>query len=76
LETDRRGANPLELVELAFKKFPDYLRDALADVARTPIRALLDIADEVPSAIMAESSSRFAKALLVYTHGVLSNLVQ
>jgi hypothetical protein len=75
-QSDRRGANPLELVELAFKKFPDYLREALRDVARMPIHVLLDIVDEVPNVIMPEPARRFAKALLIYTHGVLSNLVQ
>jgi len=73
-QSDRHGANPLELVELASKKFPNYLRDALTDVANTPVELLLDIVDEVPNLIMPEPSRRFAKALLTYTHGVLSGL--
>jgi hypothetical protein len=71
---DRRGANPLQLVTLASEKFPDYFREALANVAHTPAKALLETLDEVPIFVMSESSRRFAKALLSYTHGVLSEL--
>jgi hypothetical protein len=73
-QSDRRGVNPVELVELASKKFPDYLRGALADVANTPLELLLDIVDEVPNSVICDPSRRFAKALLAYTHGVLSRL--
>ncbi len=73
-QSDRRGANPLELVRLASTKFPDYFREPLASVARTPVAQLLAIVDEVPNLVISEPSRRFAKALLAYTHGVLSGL--
>jgi hypothetical protein len=72
--TDRRGANPLELVELASRKFPDYFRQPIAGVAATPITHLLDIVAEVPHCVISETSRRFAQQLLAYTHGVLSGL--
>lgn len=73
-QTDRRGANPLELVKLASAKFPDYFREPLAGVARTPVAQLLEIVDEVPHLVISEPSRRFAQALITYTHGVLSGL--
>ncbi len=73
-QADRHGANPLHLVELANQKFPDYFRAALADVAGTPVQRLLDIVDEVPNSVISEPSRRFAKALLAYTHAVLTGL--
>jgi hypothetical protein len=73
-QTDRRGANPLELVKLASAKFPDYFREPLAGVARTPVAQLLEIVDEVPHLVISEPSRRFAQALMTYTHGVLSGL--
>jgi len=72
--SSRRGANPLELVELASRKFPDYFREPIAGVAATPIEDLLDIVDEVPHLVISEPSRHFAQALLAYTHGVLSGL--
>lgn len=73
-QSDRRGANPLELVKLAATKFPNYFREPISNVARTPIARLLDIVDEVPNRVISEPSRLFAKALLAYTHGVLSGL--
>jgi hypothetical protein len=73
-QSDRRGANPLQLVELASNKFPDYFREPIAGVASAPVERLLDIVDEVPNLVISEPSRRFAKALLAYTHGVLSGL--
>ena len=73
-QSDRRGANPLQLVELASRKFPDYFRAALADVARVPDQQLLAIVDDVPALVMPEPSRRFAKTLLAHTHSVLAGL--
>jgi len=73
-QTDRRGANPLELVRMAATKFPDYFREPIAGVARTPIARLLEIVDEVPQVVISEPSRRFAQALMTYTHGVISGL--
>ena len=75
-QSDSRGANPLQLVELASNKFPAYFSDALADVANTPIQELLDIVDKVPNIVISEPSRRFAKTLLAYTHSVLSGLAK
>ena len=74
-QSDRRGANPLELVRLASMKFPDYFREPIAGVTRIPIAQLVEIVDEVPNTVISEPSRRFAKALLAYTHSVLSGLV-
>jgi hypothetical protein len=73
-QSDRRGANPLELVKLAATKFPEYFREPIASVASTPVAQLLDIVDEVPNVVISAPSRRFAKALLAYTHGILSGL--
>jgi hypothetical protein len=75
-QSDKRGANPLQLVELASSRFPDYFSEALADVANTPVEELLDIVDNVPNIVIAEPSRQFAKTLLAYTHGVLSGLAK
>jgi hypothetical protein len=72
--SDHRGANPLQLVELASSKYPDYFREPIAGVASASLERLRDLVDEVPNAVISEPSRRFAKALLEYTHGVLSGL--
>lgn len=72
--TDHRGANPLHLVELASSKFPDYFRDALGNVAGIPVKQLIELVDMVPNLVISEPSRRFAKALITYTHGVISGL--
>lgn len=72
--TDRHGANPVELVKLAASKFPEYFRTPLEQVARTPVKQLLEIVDAVPDSVISEPARRFAQALLAYTHGVLAGL--
>jgi hypothetical protein len=63
-QSDRRGANPLDLVELASGKFPEYFREPIAGVAAIPVKNLLDIVDEVPNLRISAPSRRFAQALL------------
>jgi len=71
---DRKGANPLQLVELASQMYPQFFGKSLRAVAAMPIAELLAVVDEVPAAVMSDASRRFTKALLAFTHTVLSGL--
>ena len=73
--TDPRGANPLGLIELAVSKYPDYFRAPLQAVAATPVSDLQVIVDQVPGTVMSAPSRQFAKAILAFTHSVLSGCI-
>jgi len=66
-ETDKRGANPLQLAIDAMKRWPAYFapwRDKLASLDK---EALLNTVDRVPDAAIVPESRRFAQALLDHT---------
>lgn len=71
---DRRGANPIELIEQAAASYPTYLRNALQGVRSTELGSLHDVVDQVPESVMSATSHEFAKALLAHTHRLLSGL--
>lgn len=73
-KTDPHGANPLQLVEVLVRQFPDYFRPALENIAETPIFDLQEVVDPVPQARMSPTAKEFAKALLAQTHGFLAGL--
>lgn len=72
--TDAHGANPIQLVEILVRQFPDYFRPALESVAKTPMIDLCGVVDDVPGSRMAPVAKQFAKALLAHTHGILAGL--
>jgi hypothetical protein len=73
-KTDAHGANPIQLVEVLVRQFPDYFRPALESVAQTPTPRLLGVVDQVPEWRMSPPAKQFAKALLAHTHGILAGL--
>lgn len=73
--SDRRGANPLELVRLGTERFPGYFKRALESVASTPIQKLTAILDEVPDVLITETGRAFSKRLLEHTHSELVKLL-
>jgi hypothetical protein len=73
-KTDAHGANPVRLVEVLVRQFPDYFRPALESVAQTPISEFYRVVDQVPRSRMSTVAKQFAKALLADTHGILAGL--
>lgn len=66
-ETDKHGANPLQLAMDAMKQWPAYFapwRDKLASLDK---EALLNTVDRVPDEAIAPESRRFTQALLGHT---------
>lgn len=73
-KTDAHGANPIQLVEVLVRQFPDYFHPALESVAKIPSVQLCGIVDEVPESRMSPSAKQFAKALPAQTHEILAGL--
>jgi hypothetical protein len=72
--TDAHGANPVQLVEVLARRFPEYFRPALASVAKAPIGSLCAVVEEVPESRMSPVAKRFAKTLLARTYEILAGL--
>jgi hypothetical protein len=72
--SDTKGTNPLHLVELANRKFPEYFRPALQKVRSVPVQMLQSTVDELPADRISPALQRFIKALLAYTHPALVSL--
>jgi hypothetical protein len=73
-KTDAHGANPVQLVEVLVRHFPDYFRPALESVAKTPTDCLCAVVEEVPESRMSPVAKRFAKTLLARTQRILAGL--
>jgi hypothetical protein len=73
-KSDKKGANPVELVKYGLRKYPGLFRPALAKVAGAPIEKLYSPVDEVPRSRMTEVACQFAKEFLRCSHHQLSQL--
>jgi hypothetical protein len=73
-KSDKKGANPVELVKYGVRKYPGLFRPALAKVAGAPIEKLYSLVDEVPQSRMTEVACQFAKEFLRCSHHQLSQL--
>ena len=71
---DKKGANPIELVEYAAQKYPHYFRPALAKIAGAEIEKLCALVDAVPPSRMTDVSRQFAKEFLRCSHQKLTQL--
>lgn len=73
-ETDAHGANPLALVEIGVKHFPQYFSPTLDSLRRVTLHEVQEPIDCVPTERMTEPAKAFAQTLLAYTYGCLCNL--
>ena len=73
-ETDRRGANPLKLIELGVHQHPEYFRPVLQRLRHIALEPIMDVVDAVPPERISETARAFVRALLKYTHTALSGL--
>jgi hypothetical protein len=71
---DPFGANPLHLVEVSVRAYPDYFRQALRQVAETPIAAIEEVVDGVPDARITQPARDLAREILKYNHSALIQL--
>ena len=71
---DPFGANPLHLVEVSVRTYPDYFRQALRQVAETPIAAIEAVVDGVPDARITRPARDLAREILKYNHSALIQL--
>jgi hypothetical protein len=72
---DRFGANPLHLVEVSVRTYPDYFGRALRKVAETPFSAIEMAVDDVPDSRITPPSRDLAREILKYNHSALIKLV-
>jgi hypothetical protein len=73
-KTDAHGANPIRLVEILARQFPDYFHRGIAAVATLPLSRIHAVVDQVPESRMSSLARDFAKLLLAQTHGILAGL--
>jgi hypothetical protein len=76
--TDRRGVNPLGLVEIAAgtDAYRAYFVPALQRLKGVPIENLQGTVADVPMVRMTEHSKAFGRSFLAYTYEALTKLVQ
>ena len=67
------GANPLTLVIGAAQQWPRFFEDWKPSLVALTPGQIQDVLDRVPEDAMAQSSKRFALALMTYTLGRLQN---
>jgi hypothetical protein len=72
--TDLRGLNPLALVELGLRAFPDYFMAPLQRLKGVPLQVLQDTAADVPLVRMTQPSKDFVRAFMAYTYPALTSL--
>lgn len=72
--SDRKGANPLHLVEEAAKTHPDYFRPALEAVAAVPARELIAIAQQLPRPHVSDVAVNFAATFLTTAQSALKRI--
>lgn len=73
--TDRRGMNPLSLVETGVKSHPSCFVPALQRLKGIQLARLQSTVDDVPVVRMTEPAKEFAKAFMAYTYEVLTKQV-
>jgi hypothetical protein len=71
---DRRGLNPLALVELGLRAFPDYFVTPLQRLKAVPLQVLQDPTGDVPLVRMTQPSKDFVRAFIAYTYQALTSL--
>jgi hypothetical protein len=74
--TDRRGVNPLGLVEVAGTgAYRDYFMPTLQRLKFVQLEALQDTVANVPMVRMTQASKDFVRGFLAYTYQALIKLV-
>jgi HipA-like C-terminal domain len=73
--TERRGANPIRLIEYGVEYYPQYFRPGLERLGQAPLEPLVGLVDEVPPERISDTARTFVKALLEYTYSILLGLV-
>ena len=73
--SDRKGKNPLLLVETCYDKYQPYFKPGLLALKRVKLKDILSTVDPVPSEIMSDISKSFAKEMLSFSYGRLTGLL-
>jgi len=74
--TDRRGANPIKLIEFGVQHYPQYFRPVLRRLEQIPLEPIIALVDQVPPERISETARTFVKAFLGYTYPTLLGLAQ
>ena len=72
--TDKRGANPIKLIEFGVQHYPQYFRPVLQRLKTIPVGPVIAFVDEIPAERISETGRTFVKALLEYTYPTLLGL--
>ncbi|HSD37873.1 MAG TPA: HipA domain-containing protein [Rhodocyclaceae bacterium] len=74
--TDSHGENPLQLVEFAARRYPDFFMPALGSISAVPLRTLQGVFDEIPDTRISATGREFAKLMLQVTYHALLGLTK
>lgn len=69
--TASRGENPLRLVRLAARAYPEYFREALERVAALTPATISQIISSLPDDRASAVAKQFAEAMVLYARGIL-----
>ena len=72
--TDKHGANPLQLVQLASEKYPKYFAPALEKVCKLNEDEFLQMIRRIPTHRASDVSKRFAHSIVCYSLNELKRI--
>jgi HipA-like C-terminal domain len=72
--TDKRGANPLQLVQLAVEKYPKYFAPALDKICKLSEEDAWQMIRRIPTHRASDVSKRFAHSIVCYSLNELKRI--
>jgi len=71
----KKGANPLQLAELAHRRWPDFIEPWLQRLGEVGLEQIVEPLDAVPQACMSDEHRWFVRGLLGYSRSRLMRLL-
>jgi hypothetical protein len=72
--TDRKGANPLRLIESASSLYPEFFLGPIKNLSALPVAVIQEVMDEIPADRISQIARHFAKEMLATTYMTLIGL--
>jgi HipA-like C-terminal domain len=71
---DKKGQNPLYLVELGAKKYPEYFKKPLDKLKTVPLEKILALVNQIPADRISPNHAEFVTRFISYTYKKLCNI--
>jgi hypothetical protein len=72
----RRGENPMRLVQVAARAYPAYFRPDLERVAKLPDKTIREVFAAIPEVRASETARRFAERLVLLSKATLTEILK